>query len=76
MARCSARHLSTNSVIARPASGAVRYFAGRGGLSDFGKGARGQSGLDWFPGQVIDILKQALSEDGKRQVECDVNGTF
>jgi hypothetical protein len=43
---------------------------------DFGKGARGQSDLDWFPGQVIDILKKALSEDGKRQVECEVKGTF
>jgi hypothetical protein len=76
MARCSARHLSTNSVIARPAFGAVRYFAGSVDYRDFGKGGRGQSDLDWFPGQVIDILKQALSGDGKRQVECEVNGTF
>jgi hypothetical protein len=43
---------------------------------DIGKGASGQSDLDWFQAQVIDILKKGLSENGKRQVECEVNGTF
>ena len=43
---------------------------------DIGKGASGQSDLDWFQAQVIDILKKGLSENGKREVECEVNGTF
>jgi hypothetical protein len=43
---------------------------------DIGKGASGQSDLDWFQAQVIDILKKGLSENGKREVECEVSGTF